>query len=338
MANVTTASNRLTALDRLLIGYTALLALFIAVRFAHVRRPVELLLAHAAILACIVMLPARGAAWESRGADESLAWTATRQALRFLRYMYPLGLVIFYFEEVRYFVNALWPDNPYWFEPSLFAADRAIFGGSPGVLLNPFWGMPQDEIMHFFYFSYYLVVLGGGSFAYIGYPFTRKPPAAGFETAITSMTAAFLCAFVWYPYLPARGPWGERRADAGADRFPSLVFTPWIETIIAHGAVSGACFPSGHVAGTFGMSFGLLPHHPQRGAGLPVPGDGHVGGLPLHALSSRPRHCGRIAVRDGGILVRAARQLIASAGVPLKAFSRVGVWDFRFRRSSNRIE
>lgn len=265
MATVTTALKRLTPLDRLLIGYTALIGLFIAVNASAVRLPVELLLAHAAILACIVMLPARGAAWESRRAGERLAQTARRQALRFLRYMYPLGLVIFYFEEVRYFVNALWLDNPYWFEPYLFSADREIFGGSPGVLLNPFVGMPQDEIMHFFYFSYYLVVLGGGSFAYIGYPFARKPPAAGFETAITSMTAAFLCAFVWYPYLPARGPWENAELMQGLTAFQGFVFTPWIETIIAHGAVSGACFPSGHVAGTFGMSFGLLPYHPKAG-------------------------------------------------------------------------
>jgi membrane-associated phospholipid phosphatase len=145
------------------------------------------------------------------------------------------------------------------------AADQAILGGTPGVLLNPYVGMPQDEIMHFFYFSYYLVVLGGGSFAYIGSPFTRMPPAPGFELAVTSVTASFLFAFIWYPYLPARGPWESPELMAGLTPFQGLVFTPWIETIIAHGAVSGGCFPSGHVAGTFGMSFGLLPSHPRAG-------------------------------------------------------------------------
>jgi hypothetical protein len=258
-------TQRLTSLDRLLVGYTAFVGLFIAFNYGTVRRPVELLAAHIGIIIFILWLPARGAAWEHRKPTEALPRSAVRQGLRFLRHMYPLALVIFYFEEVGYFVNALWTNNPYWFEPYLLAADKAIFGDSPGVLLNPFIGMLQDEIMHFFYFSYYLIVLGGGSFAYIGSPFTRKPPAPGFELAITSVTASFLFAFVWYPYLPARGPWENPELMAGLTPFRGILFTPWIETIIAHGAVSGGCFPSGHVAGTFGMSLGLLPNHPRVG-------------------------------------------------------------------------
>ncbi len=260
-----TVLERLNALDRLLIGYASAVGLFIAVNFSTARRPAELLLAHAVIIGLMVALPARGAAWENRTPAESLIWTVLRQALRFLRYMYPLALAIFFFEEVGYFVNALWPHDPYWFEAHLFAIDRAVFGGSPGVLVNPYVGMPQDEIMHFFYFSYYLILLGGGSFAYLGWPLTNKPPAAGFNTAITSVTAAFLFAFIWYPYLPARGPWEHPDLVKGLQPFQGILFTPWIETIIAHAAVSGACFPSGHVAGSFGMSFGLLPNHPRAG-------------------------------------------------------------------------
>jgi membrane-associated phospholipid phosphatase len=257
--------SRLTPLDRLLIGYAIYVGLFIAFNYSTSRRVAPLLAAHAIIVLVIFALPARGSEWERRRSGESLVRTGARQVLRFLRHMYPLGLVIFFFEEVRYFVNSLWADNPYWFEPILYAADEAIFSGSPVVLLNSLVGMPQDEIMHFFYFSYYLVVLGGGSFAYIGMPVSKEPPAQGFERAITSVTAAFLFAFVWYPYLPARGPWENPELMAGLTPFQGFVFTSWIETIIAHGAVSGGCFPSAHVAGAFGMSFGLLKHHPVAG-------------------------------------------------------------------------
>lgn len=260
-----TMSKRLTALDRLLIGYTALLAVFIGLNASTMRRPVELLVAHAAIIAFIYLLPARGAAWEFRTAREGLARFVIRHALRFLRYMYPLGLVIFYFEEVSYFVNSLWTDAPFWFEPYLFAADRTIFGGDPSVLVNPYVGIPQDEIMHFFYFSYYLIILGGGAFAYVGFPFTKRLAGPGFTMAITSVTASFLFAFVWYPYLPARGPWETPELMEGLTAFKGIVFVPWIETIIAHGAVSGACFPSGHVAGAFGMTFGLMRYYPIAG-------------------------------------------------------------------------
>ena len=265
LMEVPTISKRLTALDHLLIGYTALLAVFISLNASTMRQPVELLVAHAVIIALLYLLPARGAAWEFRTARESRARFVIRHALRFIRYMYPLGLVIFYFEEVSYFVNSLWTDAPYWFEPYLFSADQRIFGGDPSVLLSPYVGMPQDEIMHFFYFSYYLIVLGGGAFAYVGFPFTKRLAGPGFAMAITSVTASFLFAFIWYPYLPARGPWETPELMEGLTAFEGIVFVPWIETIIAQGAVSGACFPSGHVAGAFGMTFGLMRYYPRAG-------------------------------------------------------------------------
>lgn len=258
-------AQRPTSLDRLILGYTAVLGVFIALNYSTVLRPAQLLLAHAAIIVCVLALPARGAAWERPSPGEPLPWTAIRSLLLYLRHMYPLGLVIFFFEEVGLFVNALWTDNPYWFEPLLFAADESLFGGLPTVLLNPLVGMPQDEIMHFFYFSYYLIVLGGGTLAYLSSPIRKDPIAPRFQLAIASVTASFLFAFVWYPYLPSRGPWETPELMAGLTPFQGIVFTPWIETIIAHGAVSGACFPSGHVSGSFGMTFGLLPHHPRAG-------------------------------------------------------------------------
>ena len=279
-------AKRLTLLDRLLVVYTTLVGLFVALNFATVDHPVALLAAHVGIIAFIVLLPPRGAAWESRTFGEALSWTVVRQTLRFLRHMYPLGLVIFYFEEVGLFVNALWRDVPYWFETSLYAADRAAFGDSPGVLLAPFIGLLQDEIMHFFYFSYYLVVLGGGCLAYIGRPFVKRPPAAGFEKAITSSVAAFLFAFVWYPYLPARGPWEDTALMEGLPAFQGVLFTPLIEAIIGVGAVSGACFPSAHVAGAFGMSFGLLSSRPRL-AGVCV---FLAGGMALSCLYTRYHH------------------------------------------------
>ncbi len=39
--------------------------------------------------------------------------------------------------------------------------------------------------------------------------------------------------------------------------FKGFLFTPIIETIIEHGAVSGGCFPSSHVAASWGVVFAL---------------------------------------------------------------------------------
>ena len=75
-----------------------------------------------------------------------------RGGARFLRYSYPLLLVVLYFEEVQQTVNAIAPGSPYWFEPKLYAADQWLFGDLPALLMSGWVGLPQDEILHGFYF------------------------------------------------------------------------------------------------------------------------------------------------------------------------------------------
>ena len=116
--------------------------------------------------------------------------------------------------------------------------------------------------MHFFYFSYCLIILCGMSFAFLGTAW-KPPPAPGFETALTSCVMAFLVAYVWFPFLPARGPWENPQVMAGLPPFQGGVFTAAIEEIIRRGAVSGGCFPSAHVAGAWGVVFGLARYHPR---------------------------------------------------------------------------
>jgi membrane-associated phospholipid phosphatase len=48
--------------------------------------------------------------------------------------------------------------------------------------------------------------------------------------------------------------------------FRGVLFTPLVEWIIDRGAVSGGCFPSSHVAGSWGTVLGLAAH--QRRAAL----------------------------------------------------------------------
>jgi membrane-associated phospholipid phosphatase len=71
----------------------------------------------------------------------------------------------------------------------------------------------------------------------------------------------FLLSYAWYPFLPARGPWENPAVMAGLRPFDGWIFTRAIDIIIANAAVSGGCFPSAHVAGTWALVFGLFPHH-----------------------------------------------------------------------------
>jgi hypothetical protein len=253
-------------IDGIVVAYTVWTGLLIAC-FSPAAWP-WLLAAHAAIVAFALIIPSRGAAWERR--EWPRRWQrAAHELVRFLRHAYPLPLALFLFEEGRFIVNMIFPASPYWFEPRLYAADAAVFGGLPARLLAPWVSPPLTELMHFFYWSYYPILIGGVMLAYLGPAGRRgssdasrsvrrlRVPAEGFATVMTSLGAAFIAAFVFYPWLPARGPWESPELMAGLPPLDGYAFTAMMDVIIEHGAVSGNCFPSAHVAGAWGIALGL---------------------------------------------------------------------------------
>ena len=234
-----------------------------AVLRENVPRPGPILAFHLFVLAAMALVPPRGAAWERPASGESRFRRNVRGGLRFFRYSYPLLLVVFFFEEVQRTVNMILPSAPYWFESHLYAADRFLFGELPATLLNPHVGMVLNEIFHGFYFSYYFILIGGVVMAWLGDGSTGNPSPA-FQTTLTSALFAFIFCFVWYPFLPARGPWENPALMATMTPFRGVLFTPIIEKLIEHGAVSGGCFPSSHVAGSWAVVFGLAGSSPRR--------------------------------------------------------------------------
>jgi membrane-associated phospholipid phosphatase len=216
--------------------------------------------AHGALLALLLSLPERGAAWERPRQDDRPWLARVRTVARFLRYTYPALLLTPFFEEASLTVNAATPASPYWFERWLYAADGWLFGATPAVTLSQAGGPVLDEIMHAFYFSYYPLIIGGIVLAWTGRR-ARGTPAAGFHTALTCMMLGFFLSYVWYPFLPARGPWESPATVAGLRPFGGWLFTDAIELIIRHAAVSGGCFPSAHVSGSWALTFGLYAEH-----------------------------------------------------------------------------
>ena len=221
-----------------------------------------LLVCHAALVLALLVMPPRGAAWEQIRADDPAWRTWLRRTSRFLRYTYPALLLTPFFEEVALIVNAPSPGSPYWFESYLFAADRALFGGTPAVMLSQAGGPLLDEVMHALYFGYYPLITIGIVIAWRGWG-RRGTPGPGFHTAMTCMMLGFFLSYIWYPFLPARGPWEHAEIMTGLRPFGGWVFTRVIEVIIAGAAVSGGCFPSAHVSGTWALTFGLAFSRPK---------------------------------------------------------------------------
>ncbi len=229
------------------------------------------------LLAVLFALPKRGSGWEFPKARDNGIIRRLRRSLRFIRYLYPLVLVALFFEEVQFTVNAVSPQQPYWFEPHLYEADRAFFGAVPALVLAD-WESPFfDELMHAFYFSYYVMLLAGPIIAWrekggaIGGSVeqdrqgARLSPGIGLSSTLTGMTFAFFITFSAYPFLPARGPWENPELMAQLPGFQGVFFTALIKWIIERAAVSGGCFPSAHVSGTWGLVMGLGVNHRRTG-------------------------------------------------------------------------
>jgi membrane-associated phospholipid phosphatase len=251
------------AVDWAVALYAAFVAVLAVVCAPAIPQWPYLLIAHAALVAALVRMPARGAAWEN-ARPEPLWLARTRAVARFLRYTYPALLLTPFFEEVALTVNGVAPQTPYWFEQYLFAADRALFGAEPAVLLARMGGPVLDEIMHAFYFSYYPIIIGGIVLAWNGGRRGGGTPAPGFHHAMTCMMLGFFLSYVWYPFVPARGPWEHPDVMAGLRPFDGWIFTRAIDVIMAGAAVSGGCFPSAHVSGAWALTFGLYAHHSRR--------------------------------------------------------------------------
>jgi membrane-associated phospholipid phosphatase len=217
-----------------------------------------ILTGHAALVIGLLWLPARGAAWEQPPAGESPWRSSARRTVRFFRYTYPALLLAVFFEEVSLTVNAAAAGAPYWFESYLYEADRMLFGGVPAVMLSQAGNAVLDEVMHGFHFSYYILIIGGIIIAWNGDRRRGDTPGRGFQTAMTCMMLGFFLSYVWYPFLPARGPWEHADVMAGLRPLGSgWIFTPMLNLIMAGAAVSGGCFPSAHVSGTWALTFGL---------------------------------------------------------------------------------
>jgi len=273
------------AIDWAVVLYVTFVA---AVAFTwSVPRWQYILTAHVALIVALLLVPPRGAAWEEEQESDSPWLASARRTARFLRYTYPALLLTFFFEEVSLTVNAAAPQSPFWFEHYLFAADRGLFGSVPAVTLSQAGNPVVDEIMSFFHFSYFLLIIGGIVIAWTGartpyvgptfrlrerYGGPPKPwrrlvrsglrdrgttPGRGFDTAMTCMMLGFFLSYVWYPFLPARGPWQHAEIMAGLRPFGGWVFTPLLKLLMSGVAVTGGCFPSAHVSGTWALTFGL---------------------------------------------------------------------------------
>ena len=172
----------------------------------------------------------------------ALVWAAERwpsTGLHFVRHWYPFALFIYFFEELHHIVHLIFPG---WFDHWLIAFDFALFGAHPTVWLEQFAVPATNDVMAFFYLTYYLytVVLAGVLYA--------KKEWRHFWTVMTATASAYVLGYLIAVVFPIEGPYHTLRALQQGPLAGGPV-TALMEFIQRFGRVHGAAFPSLHVAG-----------------------------------------------------------------------------------------
>lgn len=183
--------------------------------------------AHALVATALACLIARAA--QSRS-----------EFVRFARHWYPLPLYIFFFEELRGLVHAIFPG---WFDRWLVAFDYRLTGVHPSVWLARFALPGLNDFMQFAYMTYFLnlVVLPAILYA-------RRDRLA-FWTVMTSTAIANYSIYVIAILLPIESPYYSL-ASLQTKPLTGGGCTALIGLIERFGRVHGAAFPSAHVAGS----------------------------------------------------------------------------------------
>lgn len=174
----------------------------------------------------------------------ALVWAAQRwpsAGLHFARHWYPFALFIYFFEELHYLVHLIFPG---WLDHCLIAFDFALFRVHPTVWLEKFSAPGTNDLMAFFYLTYYFytVVLASALYA--------KKEWQKFWTVMTATAMAYAMGYIIALVFPIEGPYHSLRAlQQGA--LEGGPFTALMNVIQQFGRVHGAAFPSLHVAGAF---------------------------------------------------------------------------------------
>jgi membrane-associated phospholipid phosphatase len=172
-----------------------------------------------------------------------LAWMGAHsenRAVPFARHWYPLAIYIFFFEELRGLVHAIYPG---WCDRWLILFDYNFAGVHPAAWMARFATPALNDFMQFAYMTYflYLVILPAILYA--------EGKRAAFWTVMVATAIAHYSVYVIAVLLPVESPYFAL-ASLNLPPLHGGAFTTTIEFIERFGRVHGAAFPSAHVAGS----------------------------------------------------------------------------------------
>ncbi len=221
---------RLRLVDFATLAYMALISIFLLVGHARVPGWYYFILAHL-VTAAIVLGLIR------------LTELFPILPLRVLRDIYPMLLYTFFFKEISLIISIFFP---FWLEVHLINWDIAIFGDHPAVWLKGFYRPWLTEFMAFSYWSYYLLFPTAWLVWYL------RENKDVFHSLMFNLSLTMYTCYTLYLFLTARGP-QQTLAFLHAPREAAGFFDSIVLGIQAAASITGAAFPSSHVAAVWVM-------------------------------------------------------------------------------------
>lgn len=214
---------RLFAVDWLVILYTIITGLFIAVFFNSIPSASIHLLVRVLIFAAILCLPLLDKFYGSL-------------IFQFLRNAYPLILLGFFYAETDALNNVFFQNQDHFFA----SLDSMIFGIQPSLeFFNQFPQKWFSELMNLSYFSYYFLIV---AFAII--IFVKNKGI--FIPSVFIITCSFLVYYIIFILMPVGGP--QYFFEPPHNSIPDSGLFRWLVKFVdCIGERPTAAFPSSHV-------------------------------------------------------------------------------------------
>ncbi len=154
----------------------------------------------------------------------------------------PILTFSFYYTQCTSYDNLIFKIT---FDPVLIGWETRLFGNLEHLLALPGQNLMADEIMHFFYFSYYLILFVPGMIMFL-----RRHPKT--HEMIFSLTLMMYAHYVFFMFFPTDGPI-FKRPEIFQNGF---LFIPIMNLIYRlAGDQGGGAFPSTHVTTAVMMFF-----------------------------------------------------------------------------------
>jgi len=167
--------------------------------------------------------------------------------LQFLRAFYPVAVFLIGWSSVGAVVRMFF--ETFWFTAPAIRMDKFLFGVHPTVWFQKYHTPWLNELMSFFYASYYLFL---PSVSLVLYLKGKKKEALA---AFSFLSVTLLSNYLLFYLLPALSPAMAESVKELHTQEPSGYFFSWaVRTIQANAGIAGGAFPSSHIAEVFVLS------------------------------------------------------------------------------------